>query len=144
MRSKGIQMTIHYNRESEKVNRRKLRRNSTKAEEILWDYLKNRKLLGLKFKRQYSIDQFVIDFYCSEIKLGIELDGKIHLKREVKIHDENREGYLNDFGIKFLRINNDEVIIDIEEVITEINKKVLEIKKTSPKSSPYKGEDLRA
>jgi very-short-patch-repair endonuclease len=74
-------MTIHYNRTSEKSNRRRLRRNTTEAEEFLWEYLKDRKFLNLKFKRQFSVDHFVIDFYCSEKKFGIELDGEIHLKR---------------------------------------------------------------
>jgi very-short-patch-repair endonuclease len=106
-----------------------LRRNSTKAEEILWDYLRNRKLLGIKFKRQYSVDQFVIDFYSPEIKLAIELDGKIHLDKEVKNHDENREGYLAGFGIEIIRIKNEMVINDIEVALELIKKKVLDLKK---------------
>ena len=100
-------MTIHYNKESEKVNRRRLRKNPAQAEEILWRYLRNKKLLGLKFKRQYSIDQFVIDFYCSELKFAVELDGRIHLTKDVKNHDENRDGFLSEFGIKILRIKNE-------------------------------------
>ena len=107
-------MTIHYNKTSEKSNRRKLRKNATEAEELLWEYLKDRKFLKLKFKRQYSVDHFVIDFYCSEKKFGIEIDGKIHLKKDIKNHDENRDSFLKDFGIKILRIKNEEVINNIE------------------------------
>ena len=75
-------MTIHFNKSSEKTNRRKLRRNSTEAEEILWEHLKDRKLFKMKFRRQYSIDQFVIDFYCPKKKLIIEIDGSQHFKKE--------------------------------------------------------------
>jgi very-short-patch-repair endonuclease len=113
-------MTIHYNRTSEKSNRRRLRRNAPEVEELLWEFFKNRKFLNLKFKRQYSIDHFVIDFYCSEKKFGIELDGKIHLKKDVKDHDENRDGFLKDFGIKILRIKNEIVINNIEGTLNLI------------------------
>ena len=115
-------MTIHYNRTSEKGNRRKLRKNDTEAEEFLWKYLKDRKFLNRKFKRQYSVDHFVIDFYCSEKKFGIELDGKIHLKKDIKNHDENRDGFLKDFGIKILRIKNDVVLNNIEGTLELIKK----------------------
>ena len=123
-------MTIHYNKASEKANRKKLRGNSTETENILWEYLRNKKLDELKFKRQYSIDHYVLDFYCPELKLAIELDGKIHLKKEVKNHDENREGYLSEFGIKILRIKNEMVLTDIEKALEIIEQKIREIKKT--------------
>ena len=100
--------------------------------------MRNKKLSGLKFKRQYSIDHFVVDFYCSELKLAIELDGKIHLKKEIKNHDENRDGYLSEFGIKILRIKNEVILSDIGKVLKIISGKIEEIRKmlTSPKSSP--------
>ncbi|OGV08370.1 MAG: hypothetical protein A3J84_01750, partial [Ignavibacteria bacterium RIFOXYA2_FULL_37_17] len=119
-----------------KVNRRRLRKNPAQAEEILWRYLRNKKLLGLKFKRQYSIDQFVIDFYCSELKFAVELDGRIHLTKDVKNHDENRDGFLSEFGIKILRIKNEIIINDIKNAIELIRKNIISIKQTSPKSSP--------
>ena len=122
-------MTIHYNKNSERANRKKLRSNSTEAENILWEYLRSKKLSGLKFKRQYSIDHFVIDFYCSELKLAIELDGKIHLKKEIKNHDENRDGYLNEFGIRILRIKNEMILNDIDTALRIISGKIEEIKK---------------
>ena len=129
-------MTIHFNKSSEKTNRRKLRRNSTEAEEILWEHLKDRKLFKMKFRRQYSIDQFVIDFYCPKIKFAIELDGKIHLDKNVKNHDENRDGFLSNFGIKILRIKNDAVLNDIDGTIESIKKNITLLKQTSSKSSP--------
>ena len=135
-------MTIHYNRKSEDVNRKKLRRNSTEAENILWEYLRNKKFLELKFKRQYSIDHFVADFYCSELKLAIELDGEIHLDQSVKNRDENRDGFLSGFGLKILRIKNDIIINDTERALELIKEKIIEIKHTSPKSSSYKRKDF--
>ena len=124
-------MTIHFNKTSEKVNRKKLRVNSTEAENILWEYLRSKKLDELKFKRQYSIDHFVVDFYCPRLKLAIELDGKIHLKEEVKNHDENRDGYLSEFGIRILRIKNEVVLNDVEKVLKLIEQEIKNIKKTS-------------
>ncbi len=124
-------MTIHYNKTSEKVNRKKLRANSTEAENILWEHLRDKKLSGLKFKRQYSIDQFVVDFYCPKLKLAVELDGKIHLKKEVKNHDENRDGYLSEFGIKILRIKNEVILNEIDKALEIINEKIEEIRKVT-------------
>ena len=117
-------MTIHYNKKSEKINRRKLRKNSTEAEILLWEKLRGRKFLGLKFRRQYSIAQFVLDFYCPERRFAIELDGKIHDKKDVKNHDENRDGYINTFGIKIIRIKNEMVLDDIEKVLEFIKLKI--------------------
>jgi len=124
-------MTIHYNKTSEKVNRKKLRGKSTEAENILWEHLRNKKLSGLKFKRQYSIDHFVVDFYCPKLKLAVELDGKIHLKKEVKNHDENRDGYLSEFGIKILRIRNEVILNDVAKALKLVERKVRELRKTS-------------
>ena len=104
--------------------------------------LRDRKLLGLKFKRQNSIDHFVADFYCSELKFAIELDGEIHLDKNVKNHDENRNGLLSGFVIRILRIKNEIVINDIERVLELIKDNVNLLKQTSSKSSPYQGEDF--
>lgn len=124
-------MTTHYNRRSEKVNRRELRQSSTQAEKILWQHLKNRNLMGLKFRRQYSVDQFVLDFYCPEIKLAIELDGKIHLDKKVKNHDENRDGFIKGFGIKIIRIGNDLILEDIQQVLELIEKEINKVRESN-------------
>ena len=73
-------MTDFYNREIEKDKRQELRNSMPKAEVLLWIRLKGRQLLGCKFRRQYSIGAFVMDFYSPEIKLGIELDGDSHFQ----------------------------------------------------------------
>ncbi len=120
-------MTLHYNRTKEKWRRKDLRKKSTKAEKILWEYLRNRKLAGFKFKRQYSVDAFIIDFYCPKVKLGVELDGEVHFTDEAKEYDENRTGFLSDFGIEIIRFKNDEVVNNVEMVLNKIKQKLKNI-----------------
>ncbi len=120
-------MTLHYNRTKEKWRRKDLRKKSTKAEKILWEYLRNRKLAGFKFKWQYSVDAFIIDFYCSKVKLGIEVDGEVHFTEEEKNYDENRSGFLSDFGIEIIRFKNDEVFNNVEMVLNKIKQKLKNI-----------------
>lgn len=118
-RLEGI-MTKHYNKSSEKEKRRELRQNQTIAEKLAWRYLRNRQLLGYKFKRQYSVDKFVIDFYCPELKLVIELDGSIHELPDQKKRDEVRQKYLEEFGIKFIRIKNEELLGNPDKAFNHI------------------------
>ena len=120
-------MTLHYNRTKEKWRRKDLRKKSAKAEKSLWEYLRNRKLAGFKFKRQYSVDAFIIDFYCPKVKLGVELDGEVHFTDEAKEYDENRTGFLSDFGIEIIRFKNDEVFNSVEMVLNRIKQKLKNI-----------------
>ena len=87
-------MAKHYNKTEMKERRRQLRKEQTFCEKILWQYLRNRSLKGVKFRRQYSIDNYVIDFYCPKIKLAIELDGNIHELPEQRDYDAKRQKYL--------------------------------------------------
>ena len=121
-------MTIHYNRTAVRPKRRELRQKATSAEIRLWKFLRNGSLLGVKFRRQYSVDSYIIDFYSPVNKLAIELDGNIHLSKEVKENDEIRQQYLERFGITFLRINNAMVLNDINEVLRLIEKELKRIK----------------
>jgi very-short-patch-repair endonuclease len=89
-------------------NAQNLRKELTEAEEIVWNMLRNRKLENLKFRRQHPIDYFVLDFYCHELKLAVELDGEIHEKGENKVYDKNRTTRLRDLGITVLRFTNSE------------------------------------
>jgi very-short-patch-repair endonuclease len=102
-------MTKHYNRKSQKSKRRKLRKEQTYYEKIVWIYLRNREMLGYKFRRQYSIDNHIIDFYCPKLKLAVEIDGDIHDKPEQIKYDIKRQKYLEEFGIEFVRIKNEEL-----------------------------------
>ena len=97
-----------------------LRNNMTDTELLLWEHLKGKKILGLRFRRQHPIDIFIADFYCHPIKLVIEVDGGIHLSTEQKEYDIGRTGELNYWGIGVIRFSNDEIEMNIKQVIKEI------------------------
>jgi len=131
-------MTIHYNNEDQKSFRRKLRKEQTFTEKIIWRYLKDRNFLDCKFRRQYSIDRYVIDFYCPELKLAVEIDGDVHDLKDVKEKDGNRENYLKAFGITFVRIKNDEFLGNAEKAFKKIGDKIVELKNlTQPDKSGF-------
>jgi very-short-patch-repair endonuclease len=102
-------MTEHYNKKSEQQKRRRLRKGMTYCEKIIRLHLR-KKQLGYRFLRQYSVDQFVIDFYCPKLKLALEIDGGIHDDQEQKRQDCVRQKYLENYGITFLRIKNGEFL----------------------------------
>ena len=91
-------------------------KNMTDAEKILWKRLKDKRIFKVKFRRQHPVDIFVLDFYCHELKLAIEVDGEIHQSAEVWEYDEGRSFELENFGIKILRFTNDQIYYNLEEV----------------------------
>ncbi|MEA3345439.1 MAG: endonuclease domain-containing protein, partial [Chloroflexota bacterium] len=97
---------------------RQLRREMTPAERILWDRLRNRQFLGLKFRRQHPLGRFIADFYCAEHRLVIELDGDIH--RDHREYDQVRTEVLQDHGYQVLRFSNDAVLQFPDEVLGTI------------------------
>ena len=97
-----------------------LRKNMTLAELILWKKLKDRKLFKTKFRRQHPVNIFIVDFYCHEYKLAVEIDGEIHLIKEANEYDSERTNDLNKFGIKVIRFSNDQIIFNIDSVIIKI------------------------
>jgi len=109
-------MTEYFNKSEFKQKRKDLRNNPTLAEKLLWDMLKGKKLNGNKFRRQYGVGRYVVDFYCVKKKLGIETDGGIQDTEESKMYDEERSEFLRNFGIRILRIRNEDVENNIEEV----------------------------
>ena len=100
---------------------RELRQSSTEAEKILWEELRNRKLNGLKFRRQHPLDKFIADFYCNEKKIVIELDGGVHDEKEVKEYDANRTYMLGELQITVMRFRNEEVLNDFKTVLKKIS-----------------------
>ncbi len=106
-----------------------LRRNMTPAEVILWSQLKGKQLLGYKFRRQYSIGSYVLDFYCPELKLAIEIDGGGHFHPDAQKEDAERQKYVQQFGIKFLRFTSLEIYKNQEGVMESIANAIEEIKK---------------
>ena len=101
-----------------------LRKNMTDQEKYLWRYLRNRKMKGLKFRRQHPVDIYILDFYCHECRLAIEVDGEIHSTPDQKEWDENRTHELNEFGIYVLRFTNNYVWNNMKDVLTKIEQKI--------------------
>ena len=97
-----------------------LKKSMTEAEIILWKNLRNRKLCGLKFRRQHPIDIFIADFYCHEKKLIIEVDGGIHENEAQKEYDEGRTYELVEKGYKIIRFRNEEIMVNIDYVLNSI------------------------
>lgn len=108
-------MDVH-NKRSLLDIRRALRVNSAPAEEILWEEIRNKKLNGLKFKRQHSIGNYIVDFYCASKRLIIELDGEVHNTSHQKEKDKHRDQNLTEMNFKILRISNSQVLNEIEKV----------------------------
>ena len=98
---------VFYMREIKKKFARHLRKTQTKAEMVAWSHLKDRRFSGYKFRRQHVIEGFVVDFYCRELALAIELDGPIHERR--KEYDKIREEILFSEGLRVIRFKNREV-----------------------------------
>lgn len=109
------------NNVSLKEFRRKLRKNQTETEKILWRELRNKRFKGLKFFRQYSINSYILDFYCPQVALAIELDGGGHTQEQVKNADQVRDLYLQSKGIKLIRFWNHEVFQSLQTVLDKID-----------------------
>lgn len=99
---------------------RVLRAEQTSAERILWERLRNRRFVGLKFRRQFPVEGFITDFYCHEEKLVLEVDGAVHEEPQQKARDENRDVVLQSLGFKVLRITNEEVFHAMDAALQRI------------------------
>jgi len=104
-----------YNDQIQRSRRQELRTNLTDAEYILWQKLRNRQLNNLKFHRQYGAGPYILDFFCPEIRLAIELDGEQH--KDAVEYDKERELFLKDKDIHTIRFWNNEVVEDIARVL---------------------------
>jgi very-short-patch-repair endonuclease len=93
----------------------RMRRNMTPAEKKLWDHLRSGRLAGYHFRRQQIIEPYIVDFYCHQSGLVVELDGSSHNNREN--YDRDRDAYLNEQGLRVLRILNTQVDKEIENVL---------------------------
>ncbi len=107
-----------------KQRRRELRHNQTEAEKALWAHLRNRQFYDMKFFRQYSIGPYILDFYCPNMKLAIELNGGQHNQCENQEYDAVRSEYLKAHGIEVMRFWNHEVLHDMESVLSELGLKI--------------------
>jgi very-short-patch-repair endonuclease len=102
------------------VYRKKLRNKSTDAERELWKHIRKKKLTGRRFRRQFSINNYILDFYCFEEKLAIELDGQYHYTFDGILADKERDDFLKQQGITVLRFENKRVFKEIGVVLKEI------------------------
>ena len=124
--------TQENNRPTMKENRRSLRKEGTPAEATLWKMLKGRQVLGVKFRRQFSVGPYILDFYSPEIKLGIELDGAGHYTLDGAGNDEVRTEYLTRMhGIRVIRFENKQVFDSANGILHEIEEAVREAKDAS-------------
>ncbi len=92
------------------------------AEVALWQFLKNKQANGHKFRRQYSVDGYILDFYCPSAKLAIEIDGDSHFSGTAIQSDEIRQKTIEDMGIRFLRFTNQDVYENLDGVCEKILK----------------------
>ncbi len=99
---------------------RSYRRASTPAEAILWACLRGHKLQGLKFRRQHPVHGYIVDFYCAEAALVVELDGSVHLDPEQCAYDRFRDEQLRTVGLTVLRFSNTEVETAVQDVLLRI------------------------
>jgi very-short-patch-repair endonuclease len=96
------------------------RKSYTEAEGILWQCLRGRRLNGFKFRRQHPIRGYIVDFYCADVGLAIEVDGGYHGKNNQQVADEHRTAELNKLNVKVIRFSNHEVINNINDVLKQI------------------------
>ncbi len=111
-----------YNQKQVEQNRKNLRNNSTSAEAVFWLMIKNKQLEGRRFRRQFSLGSYILDFFCPKEKLAVELDGEAHYTLEGLEYDRRRDAFLKSQGITVLRFENYLVFERPEFMLEEIRK----------------------
>ncbi|HPP29979.1 MAG TPA: endonuclease domain-containing protein [bacterium] len=105
---------------------KKLRKNQTEAERKLWYLLRNKQMIGVKFRRQFPIGNYILDFYAPRYKLAIEADGEQHYEEEGRLRDEKRAEELGKFGIRIIRFSDFDILTNIEGVWEVIQREIRE------------------
>jgi very-short-patch-repair endonuclease len=116
-----------FNRQQQKLQRQQLRANMPMPEKILWAKIRNQQL-GVKFRRQHGIGRYIVDFYCPEYALVIELDGDSHYQDDAQEYDTIRDEFMRSIDLQVLRFTNIDVMNNLESVVMKIcekNKKVV-------------------
>ena len=99
---------------------KEFRKNPARSEKIMWNVIRNRQFLNLKFRRQHLIKGYLVDFYCYELKLAVEIDGSVHLN-EIQIKEDiERQKIIEQNGIKFFRVKSEDVEYNVEEVLSRL------------------------
>ena len=112
-------MTKIYNRRKLQIFRSELRCRMTKGEVVLWKFIKGDQL-GYRFRRQYGIGNYIVDFYCPKLKLAVEVDGFTHSECEVFEKDKRKEKFITSIGIMLIRYNDDQILNHLDDVLTDI------------------------
>ena len=133
--------TIPYNSKLKQLAR-KLRKDMTYGEVLLWNELKEDKLWGFDFDRQRCIDDYIVDFYCKELLVAIEVDGMYHNNEDAALKDDIRQNKLESFGITFIRFSEAEIKTDMINVIRSIEGVIIDIIKQNPGMKLPKGFDI--
>ena len=100
-----------------KERARSMRKFPTQAEAVLWKRLRKRKMKGFRFRRQHPIVRFIVDFYCAEAKLVVEVDGSVHDEPGYEEYDADRKQFLESLGLRVIRFTNAEVVADTDTVV---------------------------
>ena len=133
-----MKLPFHFNAHQKIFhNSKSLRQGQTKAEARLWKYVRNRKIAGKKIRRQHPVGSYIVDFYCHECLLVIEVDGFVHLVDDNPQYDAEREKQLENLGLRVIRFTNDQVLCNLELVLLEIRKH-LENTIHLPHPSPFR------
>ena len=106
--------------EGTKANARRLRKDLTDAESRLWYHLRRHGLSGYKFRRQHPFGPYILDFYCPQARLAVEVDGAQHLEPSGQMSDANRTSYLEQHGVTVIRFTNTEALEETDEVLERI------------------------
>jgi very-short-patch-repair endonuclease len=131
----SVNVSMFYNAKPHIFEKAKmLRKTMTEPEQKLWEELKGKKMLGLRFRPQHPIDIFIADFYCHSLKLVVEVNGGIHKSIERKEYDFGREGELENRGIKVIRFTNEEIENNITQERKEIERMCIKLKSELPES----------
>ncbi len=120
---------------------KEMRKTQTDAEAIMWELLRNRRFCNHKFRRQHKIDNFILDFFCEEAKIAIELDGGGHNTPKESSYDNNRTGELEKLGIKVLRFWNNEVVNETESVLERMYEEVQGLEPPHPQSFSHREKE---
>src|SRR5215471_18667355 len=117
-----IMSPVKINARSKKRFRKTLRNSMTAAEAVLWKSLQNRQLLGRKFRRQISVGRYIVDFYCPDCRLVIELDGEAHFSHNIDVYEDRRTKFLEKQGLTVIRFGNRELKDNLDGVLETIKR----------------------
>ncbi len=112
-------------------NAKHLRNTMTFAEKLLWSRIRN-KQLEYPFRRQHPSSNYVVDFFCFQLNLGIEVDGSIHSEKVVMQEDESKQLSLESYGLYIIRFTNEEVIKNIDNVVASIKETIIQLQEKGP------------